>query len=68
MPSKKPRLQILLEENEYQKFKTIAEKERRTESNLGKIAILNYISSYEEKNGTIKTVTIGRDNNGNITL
>lgn len=68
MPSKKPKIQVLLDEKEYIKFKKIAEKEDRTESNLGKQAIQKFIENYERENGKINIINIEGDNHGNINM
>ena len=35
MPTKKPRVQTILNEDIYEKFKTLCDKEMRTESQIG---------------------------------
>lgn len=69
MPSKKPRIQSILEEEIHEKFKCICEKEMRSESQMASIIITKYVEEYENKNGTIttKSVNIG-DNNNNIKI
>ena len=54
MPTKKPRIQTILETEYYQKYKALCEKDGRTESNLGKYIIQNYIDQYEKIHGEIK--------------
>lgn len=54
MPSKKPRIQVLMNENTYQKFRKICEKEKRTDSNLGEYIIEKFINQYEKENGIIE--------------
>lgn len=47
MPTKKPRVQTILNENTYEKFKKMCEKEMRTESQMASIIITKYIEEYE---------------------
>lgn len=47
MPTKKPRVQTILEENIYKKFKELCEKEMRTESQMSGFIITKYIEEYE---------------------
>lgn len=54
MPTKKPRLQIILENEYYEKFKAICKKDDRSESKLGKRIIEKYIDEYEIIHGEIK--------------
>lgn len=58
MTSKKPYIQIRTTEATIKKFAYIAEKDKRSMSNLGELIIDQYIQSYEEKNGKIDTETI----------
>lgn len=53
MPSNKPQLKAVVEFEEYEKFKIIANTENRTVSNLLQTLIKNQIKEYEEKHGTI---------------
>ena len=53
MPTKKPKIQIILEKECYEKFKRLCEQEDRTESKLGKRIIEKYIEKYEEIHGKI---------------
>lgn len=53
MPSKKPQLKAVVEYREYEKFKTIAEKENRTVSNLLQTLVKEQIAIYEKEHGTI---------------
>ncbi len=57
MPSYKPRVQVLLDTEFYEKYKFICKKERRTESVMGAIMIEKYISEYEQQNGEIPVKT-----------
>lgn len=66
MATNKPQVKAYIDNNTYEKFKIIAEKERRSISNLIEILILKEIENYESNNGNINTVNIGRDNHGNI--
>ena len=47
MPTKKPKVQIILDENIYQKLKDIAEQDNRSISQMGSIIIENYIKNFE---------------------
>lgn len=68
MPSKKRKIQYLLDDNYYLKFKEIMTKEKRkSESQMSQYIVEKYIDEYEKRNGNIK-IEIGRDNNGNIDI
>lgn len=69
MPTKKPRVQSLLEPETYEKFKRICENEMRTESQMGGYIIKQFIDNYEKKYGIIeiKHIKMG-DNNGTINM
>lgn len=54
MPTKKPIVQIVLEEKYYKKLKTIANQEQRSASNQGARIIEKYIEQYESEHGEIK--------------
>lgn len=54
MPTKKPRIQIILENEYAQKFKELCKQDGRTESNMGKRIIEKYIDNYESQYGEIK--------------
>lgn len=67
MPSNKRKVQFLLDDEYYEKFRFIMKKEKRkSESNLAQYIVEKYIDNYEKNNGNI--VNIGRDNNGNIKM
>lgn len=68
MPTNKPQVKAYIDNVTYEKFKIIAEKERRSISNLIEFLIIREIENYETHNGNINTVNIGRDNHGNITF
>ncbi len=53
MPTKKPRIQTILEEKEYKKLKELCKIEDRTESKLTAIIIKKYIEEYEAQHGPI---------------
>lgn len=53
MPTKKPRVQTILDENEYKKFKILCKIKDRTESKLAGIIIKKYIEAYEAEHGPI---------------
>lgn len=54
MPTNKPRVQTILNQETYAKLKRICEKEHRTESNLTALIIEKYIEEYEQKNGIVE--------------
>ena len=54
MPTKKPRIQALLEQDVYLKFKKICDQDMRSESQLGGKIITEYIKQYETIHGEIK--------------
>lgn len=54
MPTKKPRLQIILENEYYQKLNYLCKRDKRSESNMGKVIIEKYIDEYESIHGEIK--------------
>lgn len=54
MPSDKPRVQTLLENDIYKKFKIICKKDMRSESQLASLIITQYIKQYESIHGEIK--------------
>lgn len=68
MPTNKPQVKAYIDNVTYEKIKVIAEKERRSISNLIEILIVKEIENYETNNGNINTVNIGRDNHGNISF
>lgn len=53
MPTKKPRIQALVEVEEYTKFKQLCKIEDRTESKLAGMIIKKYITDYEAEHGEI---------------
>ncbi len=53
MPTKKPVIQTVIDENIYNKFKEICKKEDRTESKMAAIIIKEYIEQYEQEHGDI---------------
>lgn len=55
MPTKKPRIQTILEIQTYEKFKIICETKMRTESQLSGYIITKYIKEYEQLHEEIKT-------------
>lgn len=54
MGTKKPRVQIILDEIYYEKYKELCIRDDRSESKLGSKIIKNYIDQYEEIHGKIK--------------
>lgn len=51
MPTNKPKLQVILEEETYKKLKELAEKDKRSLSQMGGLIIEKYIKEYEAKQG-----------------
>lgn len=68
MPTNKPKVQTILTNQYYEKLIDIAKEEGRSISQMTARIIEKYIDKYEETNGTIKKVSIGRDNKGNISM
>ena len=65
MPTKKPRIQSILEIDIYEKFKYICELEMRSESQMTNYIITQFINNYEKQHGTINVKNINViDNNG----
>ena len=65
MPTKKPRIQSILEIDIYEKFKYICELEMRSESQMTNYVITQFINNYEKQHGTINAKNINViDNNG----
>lgn len=53
MPTKKPIIQTVMDEETHRKFKEICKKEDRTESKMAAIIIRKYIEDYEKQNGKL---------------
>lgn len=53
MPTKKPTIQAIVEENIYSKFKYIMKKEKRSNAQMAAIMIETYIENYEAEHGEI---------------
>ena len=53
MGTNKPKVQIILEQECYEKYKALCKKDDRTESKLGKRIIEKYIEDYEKIHGKI---------------
>lgn len=67
MPSNKRKMQYLIEDEYYKKFKIIMKKEKRkSEGALSQYIVEKYIDEYEKTNGNI--INIGRNNNGQINM
>lgn len=49
MPTSKPKIQVILEKDIYDKFKKLCEDENRSESNLAGYIITQYIKNVEAK-------------------
>lgn len=54
MPTKKPRIQSILETDTYNKLKVICDNEMRTESKMISYIVTQYIKQYEQEHGTIQ--------------
>lgn len=59
---------LRIDENIMEKIKAIAEEEGRTANKQIEKILKIYVEEYEQKNGRINTVNIGRDNNGTINM
>lgn len=59
MPSNRPKIQILLTDTYYKKFKKLCNYYRRSESKMGELMIERYIEEFEKTNG----VLTDKDNN-----
>lgn len=68
MPSNKPRLMTYTEKETIEKFEIISKQENRSMSKQLEYIVKQYINNYEQRNGSINTVNIGRDNNGTINM
>lgn len=68
MPTKKPVIQVVLEEKYFKKIKKIADSEGRSMSNQASRIIEKFIDEYEKENGKINIINIEGDNHGNITM
>lgn len=66
MPSSKPQVKTVIDEEIAEKFKAIAKEQNRSTSNLLGIIVTEYVRNYEQKNGAVNQVNIGRDNHGAI--
>lgn len=64
MPSNKPQLKAVVDFEDYEKFKSIAETENRTVSNLLQTLVKDKIRTYESEHGEIHVSMI--QNNGTI--
>ena len=58
MPKKKPVIQTVVDENIYNKFKEICNREDRSESKMAAIIIRQYIEQYEKENGRINNLGV----------
>lgn len=63
MPTKKPRIQTILDEIDYKKFQYLCKQENRTESKLASLIIKEYLKEYENIYGEIKIEEQKRKNN-----
>lgn len=69
MPTNKPRIQTIVDEITYRKFKEVCIIEQRTESQMAGIAIKKFIENYESQNGTINIKNLNMiDNKGTINM
>lgn len=53
MPTKKPIIQTVVSEELHKKFKLLAKKELRTDSQMANYIITKYINQYEKEHGKI---------------
>lgn len=67
MPSNKPQLKAVIDQESYDKFKQIADYENRSVSNLLQTLVKDKINAYESEHGTIKNLNI-IDNKGTINM
>ena len=58
MPTKKPIIQTVIDEDTHNKFKEICRKEDRSESKMAAIIIKQYIEQYEKEHGRINSVEL----------
>lgn len=63
MPSTKPQIKAVIEQEDYEKFKKITESENRTISNLLQTIVKKYISDYETEHGMINISESGDSSN-----
>ncbi len=69
MPTKKPFLKTYVDNITYEKFKIIAENEKRSSSNLLEVLVLKEIERYESGHGTINIKNMNIiDNKGTINM
>lgn len=69
MPTKKPRIQSVLEPEIHGKFQYICKKEMRTESQMASYIISKFIEEYETQNGSITTKQVNiESNSGEINI
>lgn len=71
MPSKKPTILCRTSQEIKIKLENIAEKEKRSLSNLTEIIFEKYIEDYEKQHGTINiqnNINVGNNSNGNINI
>lgn len=70
MPTKKPRIQSILETDIYEKFKYICELEMRSESQMASYVITQFINNYEKQHGkiNIKNINVIDNNGGTINM
>lgn len=61
MPSNKPQLKAVINEEDYNKFKAIAEAENRSVSNLLQTLVKDKIKEYENEHGNIKINMLKND-------
>lgn len=64
MPTRKPVIQTVIEENIYNKFKEICNREDRSESKMAAIIIKQYIEQYEKENGRINNLGVSVSKTG----
>lgn len=64
MPTRKPVIQTVIEENIYNKFKEICNREDRSESKMAAIIIKQYVEQYEKENGRINNLGVSVSKTG----
>lgn len=61
MPTKKPRIQSILEVETHEKLKYICKKEMRTESQMINYIVTKFINEYENEHGNLKINMLKND-------
>ncbi len=58
MPTKKPVIQTVIDEDTYSTFKEICKREDRTESKMAAIIIRQYVDQYQKEHGHINKLGV----------